>query len=430
MAGLLEYLQTPGGIGLLSGVASYAANARRGQPVNSIGRGLIGGLTGYAQANDQIKQDEENAFQKRYRQMQMDEMQRKMEQAKAQQTWKAGLPQMMDKAQTKVTPFQPDDPFNQGPAAFGEVYGGDQHGQQTDALMANVRQGNPQALQDYLMRPESPYADKLMERQFLGEDAKPQLVTVYENGQPVQKWLRPGEADGVNIGQGKPEAERYKERTISPDGQTYVKQYSQDGGQTWQQIEGTKPYDIRAASGASNVTVNGFPKEVFKNERDLRNDFQGLPTTKAYREVQNSYDQIRFALANPSPANDLTAATKYMKLLDPGSVVRESELGMAMSATGLHDRITNYYDMLKSGKKLTPAQRQDFANAAAGLYAAATERYNQSAAEYRGMAKDYQLNPDRIAKPAQIEKPNKPQAGGLTASEKQELEQLRKRFKK
>jgi hypothetical protein len=37
------------------------------------------------------------------------------------------------------------------------------------------------------------------------EATKPQLVTVYENGQPVQKWLRPGEADGVQVGMGKPE---------------------------------------------------------------------------------------------------------------------------------------------------------------------------------------------------------------------------------
>ena len=164
--GLLDTLNSPAGIGLLSAIAGGMSGARRGQPVNSIGRGLVGGLTGYAQANDQIKQDQDNALEKQYKQLKMDEMQRKMEQAKAQQTWKAGLPQMMDKAQTKVTPFQPDDPFNQGPSAFGEMYGGDQHGQQTDALMANVQQGDPQALQQYLMQPDSPYADKLMEQQY------------------------------------------------------------------------------------------------------------------------------------------------------------------------------------------------------------------------------------------------------------------------
>jgi hypothetical protein len=52
MAGLLDFLQTPAGQGLLTGVASYAANAGRGQPVNSIGRGLLGGLAGYGVATD------------------------------------------------------------------------------------------------------------------------------------------------------------------------------------------------------------------------------------------------------------------------------------------------------------------------------------------------------------------------------------------
>jgi hypothetical protein len=234
---------------------------------------------------------------------------------------------------------------------------------------------------------------------------KPQLVTVYgTDGKPMLKWVRPGESTGVDVGMGKPDAEAsgYKERTISPDGQTYIKQSSNDGGKTWSQIEGSKPYDIRASSGSStnNVMVNGFPKEVFKNERDLRNDFQGLPTVKAYKEVQNSYDQINFALKNPSAANDLVAATKFMKMLDPGSVVRESELGMAMAATGQIDRMSNYYNMLKTGQKLTPSQRTDFYNSANGLYKAATGRYNQSANEYRTMAQEYQLNPDRIAKPS------------------------------
>lgn len=276
--------------------------------------------------------------------------------------------------------------------------GGFDFGKYAQAAIANPDSPDREQAMRYLANQQAP------------EAVKPQLVTVYENGQPVQKWLRPGEAEGVQVGAGKPEADSYKERTVSPDGQTYVKQYSQDGGKTWRQIEGTQPYDIRAAAGSSNVTVNGFPKETFKNERDLRNDFQGLPTVKAYKEVQNSYDQINFALKNPSAANDLVAATKFMKMLDPGSVVRESELGMAMAATGQIDRMSNYYNMLKTGQKLTPVQREDFHKSAQGLYQAATGRYNQSANEYRTMAQDYQLNPDRIAKPAASEKDEKPAA--------------------
>lgn len=154
-----------------------------------------------------------------------------------------------------------------------------------------------------------------------------------------------------------------------------------------------------AKAGASNISQGvQFPKEQFKNERDLRNDFQGLPTTKAFKEVQTAYDQINTALANPSPANDLAAATKFMKMLDPGSVVRESELGMAMAATGLSDRVINYADMIIKGTKLTPSQRNDFAAASAELYRAAQGRFNETAGEYQAMAKDYGLNPERITK--------------------------------
>ena len=77
MAGLLEFLNSPSGMGLLSGVAGGMAGARRGAPINSIGRGLTTGLLGYQQAQDAIKQEQDNALAKQYKQLQMDEMQRK-----------------------------------------------------------------------------------------------------------------------------------------------------------------------------------------------------------------------------------------------------------------------------------------------------------------------------------------------------------------
>ena len=61
MAGLLDFLQTPQGIGLLSGVASYAANARRGTPVNNVGRGLAGGFLGFQEASNTQKLEREKS---------------------------------------------------------------------------------------------------------------------------------------------------------------------------------------------------------------------------------------------------------------------------------------------------------------------------------------------------------------------------------
>lgn len=52
--GLLDFISSPAGIGLLSAAAGTMAGARRGQPWNTAGRGAIAGLTGYAQANEDI----------------------------------------------------------------------------------------------------------------------------------------------------------------------------------------------------------------------------------------------------------------------------------------------------------------------------------------------------------------------------------------
>lgn len=91
MAGLLDdftsFIKTPEGQGLLSGVFGYAANAKRGQPINSLGRGGIAGLMGYANAQDREAQQADAAFQQKYRTMQMGDMQRKLDQQAAQQKW-------------------------------------------------------------------------------------------------------------------------------------------------------------------------------------------------------------------------------------------------------------------------------------------------------------------------------------------------------
>lgn len=62
--GLLDFLETPQGQALASGIATYAATAQRGTPWNNIGRGALGGLTGYGnavQAQRQAQIDAEKA---------------------------------------------------------------------------------------------------------------------------------------------------------------------------------------------------------------------------------------------------------------------------------------------------------------------------------------------------------------------------------
>ena len=162
------------------------------------------------------------------------------------------------------------------------------------------------------------------------------------------------------------------------------------------------------AAVAPKVTVDMTGgQKGFDNEMSLKKSFAAEPVYKAYGEMQSAYGQINDSLKAASPAGDLAAATKFMKLLDPGSVVRESELGMAMAASGALDRATNYAQLRISGEKLTPTQREDFAKLSRELFSTATTAYNSKRGEFEQMGSAYGLDANRaLGAPAKMPSKN------------------------
>lgn len=137
-------------------------------------------------------------------------------------------------------------------------------------------------------------------------------------------------------------------------------------------------------------------QDIFKQEQDIRKDYINTPEVKAFNEMKTSFGQITAGLNAKSAAGDLTAATKFMKLLDPGSVVRESELYLAMDATGVLDKMANYHNRLLRGEKLTPSQREDFRNIANQLYKAAENTKLNYDRQYEDIARSNNLDPSKI----------------------------------
>jgi len=156
------------------------------------------------------------------------------------------------------------------------------------------------------------------------------------------------------------------------------------------------------ANAAATRAVAGATREAAGMQRDrdtemkLGDDYRAQ--SKDFKAVGDAYKQINATLdkATTSPAATLAAATKFMKLLDPGSVVRESELGMALSATGVFDRATNYVNTLKYGKVLTPGQAEDFKNITRQIYGAAQAGQKQIDAAFRQQAETYKLRPEMV----------------------------------
>ena len=364
---LTDFLQTPEGIGLLSVAAGAMTGARRGEPWNTAGRGLTAGLMGYAGAQELARNEKKSAVEERFKALQMGQLQRQIEQQKAQDAWRAGLPGIMNNAQPKVEQFQPDDPFNQGSAAFGEGVGG----QQVGSGMVNVHPGNPQALQDYLMNKDSPFADELIKQQIMPKAPDYKVVgnTLLETGR-----------GGV------------KPVYTTPDKVDYNKPFLPNGSANpaYQQYEIDRS---RAGANRQSVVVNPA-LDPFKNEQSLRKEYQDNPLVKSAADMTNSFRMIDAAYKRPSAANDLAMATKYMKILDPTSVVRESEFALAVNATGVMDKVYNYANMIKTGQKLNPVQRKDFYDSAKAINDAFQEEAGKVKNTYRGIANQYGLSPE------------------------------------
>jgi len=158
------------------------------------------------------------------------------------------------------------------------------------------------------------------------------------------------------------------------------------------------------------------PYQRIQVESGLRDDYRA--DSKNYAEIKRQSAIIKSALADPSAAGTLSAATAYMKMLDPGSVVRESELGMAMQTQGMIDRLQSYWTTIEMGKVLTPTQKADFARLSDQYLKAAEDAQRNLNARYSELATGAGIDPKRVVmydvKPSTQEKPKSRDIGIAT----------------
>lgn len=84
----------------------------------------------------------------------------------------------------------------------------------------------------------------------------------------------------------------------------------------------------------------------------------GAPVSTKDVAGKDSLETLRALAANPSPSGDLAFQTAFMKLLDPGSVVREGELDMLSQAGSTWDKWGARREQAATGM-LTAERRAD-----------------------------------------------------------------------
>ena len=134
-------------------------------------------------------------------------------------------------------------------------------------------------------------------------------------------------------------------------------------------------------------------QKVTKDATKLRQEFIKRPEVVDEVKSRVEFRKMEQAANNPSAGGDLALVFSFMKVLDPGSTVREGEFANAQNATGVPERVRNEWNRVMSGQRLSPEQRADFLAQARTFYAAQKTEADRVRAQYQGLAQRSGLNP-------------------------------------
>lgn len=140
--------------------------------------------------------------------------------------------------------------------------------------------------------------------------------------------------------------------------------------------------------------ANARSDRIFTQTAKLRDEFRNL--SKDYIDVRDAYGRIQESAKNPSAAGDLALIFNYMKMLDPGSTVREGEFATAQNSAGIPDRVRAMYNKSIAGERLAPGTRNDFTSRAGSLYKRQLASHKKSTAQYNALAKRYNIDPQNV----------------------------------
>ena len=188
--------------------------------------------------------------------------------------------------------------------------------------------------------------------------------------------------------------------------------------QTGSALAQTKKLGVETAKAALELealkSTGGLdPAKTFEQEEKLRKEFQGR--TKVYGELGTTFNNIKSSAEAKNGPGDIALITGFMKMLDPGSVVRETEFATARDTAGLYERLLNTSQKLQSGQlfALDSKQRQEYVNLAKQYLDSAQKKAGEDKKALGVVVKNYRLNPDNVFGPETAETPA-PSANSVT----------------
>lgn len=135
-------------------------------------------------------------------------------------------------------------------------------------------------------------------------------------------------------------------------------------------------------------------EKKFDMERKLSADYQ--KRIGNFTEGTRNYEVIKSSAADNSGAGDVALVTAFMKMLDPGSVVRETEFANARDTAGLLEQLKNQAQKVQTGQFLGTEQRAAFSRLAKKYLDAAKKQQGKAKEDLGVSVEFYGLNEENV----------------------------------
>jgi len=360
--GLLDYIGTPEGQGLLSAAFGGLAGARKGTPFNNIGRAGVSGIVGYNQALDQNGELEQRKQRQQLFEMQLKQMQQQQADAQLARDNEAAFRSSITSPQQTMLD-----------SALGNGQG---------PTLANAAK----------LAPVDPRDQQLWQAMSLGQIKPLEYVSAITKDRTP---LKLSEGDVLvdpktfqPLAKGAPKAG--SQPSAIAEYQFAVGQGYKGNFEDWKQSQ-------RPPGTTINLPRNELglaPKDQFDMEQKLGAEF--TTRTKLDAGIISTAQDIGNILKQGGALKDQAAIYKFAKALDPDGAVREADYAAIVKTAGGLDYVKALFNKALTGEQLTPNQRTEMTNLTTAMAAVAQKRMAMAKDRFSKNAKLYQLNPDNI----------------------------------
>lgn len=171
----------------------------------------------------------------------------------------------------------------------------------------------------------------------------------------------------------------------------------------WQPGEAPKDFAKRVEDQESAEASVGRGAE--KDSRDsakqsaataveLRKEFNNRQAVKDMEVAATSYEKVK--TTSETGAGDISLIFAYMKMLDPGSTVREGEFATAAQAGSIPQTVVATYNKAVNGEKLSADVRAMFKSEAKRVYDAQRSRFGKVMTYYTDLANGLGIDPKYV----------------------------------